>query len=216
MQDSCSLSQLIFPINISLCAEEQAAVQLMIWITAACCPAIPAACWEPNSLRVLRSVTHAPTPSPPPPPSPLVIQWKTHCALMADAWHLPFSASHLSPCSPAVWFPLLSDFFNTPLRLLAYPLLRQALPAPLPSQKTEDVSFTTKVEMHPHHYPTIPPTPSSVFRHGVNTNEEEMSPLPCPHLSQQPRDIAHSCLPLCASLTVSHPLCHHRNLFQDK
>lgn len=70
MQDSCSLSQLIFPINISLCAEEQAAVQLMIWITAACRPAIPAACWEPNSLRVLRSVTHAPAP-PSPHPFPI-------------------------------------------------------------------------------------------------------------------------------------------------
>lgn len=70
MQDSCNLSQLIFPINISLCAEEQAAVQLMIWITAACRPAIPAACWEPNSLRVLRSVTHAPAP-PSLPPAPI-------------------------------------------------------------------------------------------------------------------------------------------------
>lgn len=68
LQDSCSLSQLIFPINISLCAEEQAAVQLMIWITAACRPAIPAACWEPNSLRELRSVTHAPAPPPSPHP----------------------------------------------------------------------------------------------------------------------------------------------------
>lgn len=73
VQDSCSLSQLIFPINISLCAEEQAAVQLMIWITAACRPAIPAACWEPNSLRVLRSVTHAPAPPCLPPPSPFSI-----------------------------------------------------------------------------------------------------------------------------------------------
>lgn len=57
-QDSLSSSQLIFPINICLCAEEQAAVQLMIRITAACCPTIPTACWEPNSLRGLRSVTH--------------------------------------------------------------------------------------------------------------------------------------------------------------
>lgn len=135
MQDSCSLSQLIFPINISLCAEEQAAVQLMIWITAACRPAIPAACWEPNSLLVLRSVTHAPAP-PPPHPTPTRLlssfNWKTHCALMTDAWHLPLSASHLSSCSPAVWLPLLSDFFNTPLCLLAHPLLKHALAAHLP------------------------------------------------------------------------------------
>lgn len=55
-----SSSKLIFPINICLCAEEQAAVRLMIRITAACRPATPAACCEPNSLRGLRSVTHAP------------------------------------------------------------------------------------------------------------------------------------------------------------
>lgn len=76
-QDSLSSSQLIFPINICLCAEEQAAVRLMIRITAACRPATPAACWEPNSLRGLRSVTHAPAhtpPSPPRPASPIVIQ----------------------------------------------------------------------------------------------------------------------------------------------
>lgn len=45
-QNSLSSSQLIFPINICLCAEEQAAVRLMIRITAACRPATPAACWE--------------------------------------------------------------------------------------------------------------------------------------------------------------------------
>lgn len=83
MQDSCSLSQLIFPINISLCAEEQAAVQLMIWITAACRPAIPAACWEPNSLRVLRSVTHAPAP-PPSPPSPVFCHHSMEDALRSN------------------------------------------------------------------------------------------------------------------------------------
>lgn len=68
-QNSLSSSQLIFPINICLCAEEQAAVRLMIRITAACRPATPAACWEPNSLRGLRSVTHAPPHTPPPSPT---------------------------------------------------------------------------------------------------------------------------------------------------
>lgn len=125
----------------------------------------------------------------PPSPSPLVIQWKTHCALMTDAWHLPLSPSHLSPCSPAVWLPLLSDFFNTPLRLLAHQLLRHTLPpSPFPiicKWRTKDVSFTTKVEMHLHQ---CPPSPTC-SRHGVNTNEEEMSPLLCPHLSQWPRDL---------------------------
>lgn len=159
MQDSCSLSQLIFPINISLCAEEQAAVQLMIWITAACRPAIPAACWEPNSLRVLRSVTHAPAPPPSPHrPSSVVIRWKTHCALMADAWHLPLSASHLSPHSSALWLPLLPDFFNTPLRLLARPLLRHALPAPPPLTKDRRrLIYNQGGNALPHHPP--PPTP---------------------------------------------------------
>lgn len=64
-----SSSQLIFPINICLCAEERAAVRLMIRITAACCPATPAACWELNSLRGLRSVTHTPPHTPLPSPT---------------------------------------------------------------------------------------------------------------------------------------------------
>lgn len=55
-------SHLIFPINICLCAEESSAVQLMIRITAACLPTTHAACWEPDSLRGLRSVTHSPPP----------------------------------------------------------------------------------------------------------------------------------------------------------
>lgn len=124
MQDSCSLSQLIFPINISLCAEEQAAVQLMIWITAACHPAIPAACWEPNSLLVLRSVTHAPAPPPPHPhPSPLVIQLK-------DA--LRSNDRCLAPPSFCFSFVILLSCRLTPssLRLLQHPTVPPCTPTP--------------------------------------------------------------------------------------
>lgn len=49
----------------------------------------------------------------------------------------------------------------------------------------------------PHHL--LPP----FFRHGVNTNEEEMSLLPCPHLSQWPRDV-HPHAYLSVHLSLSH------------
>lgn len=80
-------------------------------------------------------------------------------------------------------------------------------PSPLRHLKTKewrDVSFTTKVETHPHRHLLLP---LLLFRHGVNTNEEEMSPLLCPHLSRWPRDThTHPCL---SHSPVSHLLCHH-------
>lgn len=80
-----------------------------------------------------------------------------------------------------------------------------ALP-PLRHLKTEehgDVSFTTKVETHPHRHLLL-----LLFRHGVNTNEEEMSPLLCPHLSQRPSDMhTHPCLSVSASLTLPSHTC---------
>lgn len=102
---------------------------------------------------------------PPLSPSPVVIQWETHCALMADAWHLPLSASHLSPCSPAVWLSLLSDFFNTLLRLLAHPLLKHALPAPSPILTKDRRSLIynqggNAFSLLPHHPHTSPPSSS--------------------------------------------------------
>lgn len=60
VQETLNTPQPLFPINICLCVEEQTAVQLMIWIIAACHPTTHAPCCEPNSLWMLRSVTRAP------------------------------------------------------------------------------------------------------------------------------------------------------------
>lgn len=111
-------------------------------------------------------------------------------------------------------FPFFQTLFlNTILRRLLHPLHRHTLthtsippfPPPLRHLKTKeqrDVSFTTKVEMHPHRHLLL------LFRHGVNTNEEEMSPLLCPHLSQWPRDMhTHPYLSVSASLTLLSHTC---------
>lgn len=126
---------------------------------------------------------------------------------MTDAWHLPLSLSHLSPCSPAVGLPLLSDTSLTPYCVTScthswdtHSRLHPSLPSHhLKTEERRDVSFTTKVETHPRrHLPFL-----LLFRHGVNTNEEKMSPLLCPHLSQWPRDMhTHPCLSVSASLTL--------------
>lgn len=108
-----SSSQLIFPINICLCAEEQAAVQLMIRITAACCPATPAACWELNSLRGLRSVTHTPRYTPLPSPTCISHRHSIGGMLRANDRCLAppsFSFSSVSLLSRS-WAPSISDIF---------------------------------------------------------------------------------------------------------
>lgn len=101
----------------------------------------------------------------------------------------------------------LRHFFNTPLRHLVHPLRRRTLaPLPLPflpfhlkTEERRDVSFTTKVETHPRRHLPLP----LLLCHGVNTNEEEMSPLLCPHLSLWPGDMhTHRCLSASASLTL--------------
>lgn len=99
---------------------------------------------------------------------------------------------------------------------LAYPLLRQALPALPPpplQQKTEDVSFTTKVEMHPHHYPTISSPLSSVMVWTLMKKRWVFSRAPI-YLSGQG-----TCTLMPTSPCISHchiHSCHHRNLFQDR
>ncbi len=100
---------------------------------------------------------------------------------------------------------------NATLRHLVHPLLRHTLthtPPSLPplrhlkTKERRDVSFTTKVEAHPHRHLLL------LFRHGVITNEEEMSPLLCPHLSQWRRDMhTHPCLSVSASLTLLSHTC---------
>lgn len=87
-------------------------MRLMICITTACRPATPAACWEPNSLRGLRSVSHAPVPPLLP---PTCISSSIGYTLRSnDRCLAPPRFSHLSPCSSAVGLPLLSDASVTP------------------------------------------------------------------------------------------------------
>lgn len=126
-QDSLSSSQLIFPINICLCTEEQAAVQLMIRITAACCPTIPTACWEPNSLRGLRSVTHILPHSVLPIPTCISYRHSIGVTLSSnDRCLTPPFFSSVSLLSHS-WIPSSSNLFFLPctiLHPLGYPLLR--------------------------------------------------------------------------------------------
>lgn len=128
---------------------------------------------------------------------------------MTDASRLPFS--HLSACSLTVGFLLLQTFFffffyhapycipsGTPSSDTYTPMHTSPPPFPPSFRDVEwkDVSFTTKVEMHPRRHLLL-------FCHGVNTNEEEMSPLLCPHLSQRPRDMhTYPCLSISTSLTL--------------
>ena len=66
--------------------------------------------------------------------------------------------------------------------------------------------------------PPPPPPPSPSFRHSVSTNEEEMSPLLCPHLFLLPGDVASlslsllSSLCLCFCLSLSLPSSLSRSL----
>lgn len=129
-QDSLSSSQLIFPINICLCTEEQAAVQLMIRITAACCPTIPTACWEPNSLRGLRSVTHILPHSVLPIPTCISYRHSIGVTLSSnDRCLTPPFFSSVSLLSHS-WIPSSSNLFFlfflpcTILHPLGYPVLR--------------------------------------------------------------------------------------------
>lgn len=211
-QDSLSSSQLIFPINICLCTEEQAAVQLMIRITAACCPTIPTACWEPNSLRGLRSVTHILPHSVLPIPTCISYRHSIGVTLSSnDRCLTPPFFSSVSLLSHS-WIPSSSNlffffFFNhapycipsgTPSSDTYTPMHTSPPPFPPSFRDVEwkDISFTTKVEMHPRRHLLL-------FCHGVNTNEEEMSPLLCPHLSQRPRDMhTYPCLSISTSLTL--------------
>lgn len=213
VQDSLSSSQLIFPINICLCAEEQAAVQLMIRITAACCPSIPTACWEPNSLRGLRSVTHIPLYSALPTRTCISHRYSVGVTLSSNDRRLtPLSSSSISLLSHS-WIPFFFKLFffffftvqhtaspRVPLPQIHTRTQMHTSPPPLPPSfrdvEWKDVSFTTKVETHPLRHLLL-------FRHGVNTNEEEMSPLLCPHLSPRPRDMhTYPCLSISTSLLL--------------
>lgn len=161
MQDSCSLSQRIFSINISLCAEEQAAVQLMIWITAACHPASPAACWEPNSLQVLRSVTHAPAP----PPSPVSSRHSMEDALRSNGRCLAppsffFSFVTLLSCRLT---PSSLTSLTPPLHLLAPPRPQPSPPQPSPLTKDQRRLIYKQGANAPSPLSHHPPTPPSSF-----------------------------------------------------
>lgn len=131
---------------------------------------------------------------------------------MTDAPPLPLPRSHPSPCSPAVGLPLLSDTSLTPHCVTsctrsadAHSHLRHSpfLPLHLKTEEWRDVSFTTKVETHPRRRLPL------LLCHGVNTNEEEMSPLLCPHLSLWPGDMhTHRCLSASLYAAASHLPCH--------
>lgn len=182
----------------------------MIRITAACRLATPAACWEPNSLWGLRSVTHAPPHTRL--PSPTCISH--HCSIGGtlgsnDRCLAPPSFSFSSVILLfRSWTPSSFRYFFK--QHTAHTLKHTSIPPPPPplrhlkTKERGDVSFTTKVETHPHRHLLL------LFRHGVNTNEEEMSPLLCPHLSQRPRDIhTHPCLSLLLCFYLSHsPVSH--------
>lgn len=132
---------------------------------------------------------------------------------MTDTAHLPLSLSHLSACSLQLFsrfFRLLFFFFkyHTPLSCLSISLIHSHThtypPTFFPSLSFRDmkwkyVSFTTKVETHPHRHLSL-----LLLRHGVNTNEEEMSPRLCPHLSLQTKGHAHLSPAFC--LYISHLL----------
>lgn len=180
----------------------------MIRITAACHLATPAACWEPNSLRGLRSVTHAPPRILHPTAARL-----PHCRLIGrmlsanDRCLAPpsfsFSSVTLLSCSRTPsslrhFFKHLTASPRAPTRQIRTHRLPPLSFCHLKTKQWRDVSFTTKVETQPHRHLLL-------FRHGVNTNEEEMSPLLCPHLSQRLRDALSSLL-LFLTVTLSAAL----------
>lgn len=195
-------------------------MQLMIRIMLPAAPPFLRHAGSPIPSEGLRSVTRAPAPLHHPPLLPTCV---SSCRSIGDTLRsndrrpAPPSSSvssvTLLPCSRTP--SPLRHFFNTPLRHLVHPLRRRTLaPPPLPflplhlkTEEWRDVSFTTKVETHPRRRRRRLPL---LLCHGVNTNEEEMSPLLCPHLSLWPGDMhTHRCLSASLYAPASHLPCHH-------